>query len=189
MNTTLKNEKGITVVEIMVALAMTGLIITAIGSFMTVNMKGYNSTKSSVNLQYEAQLIMNMLIDTLMEVSDIKLIQDQENDEGSINLLEEVKGKLGKVVFIIPRKGSDGNKREYEVTLYREDGTQNLILKNEEISPEGEILTNRLKELTIESVDGKTLKTCKGIRINLVLENEEQEMTIRNEVKFRNGSK
>lgn len=63
------NNKGFTLVEVMTAVAIIGLVITAITGFMVVGSRTFASTSSEVNLQYESQLAFNQLQDLVIDTS------------------------------------------------------------------------------------------------------------------------
>lgn len=65
----MKNNKGFTLVELLVATAIIGIVITAITGFMVVGSRTFASTSSEVNLQYESQLAFNQLQDLIIDTS------------------------------------------------------------------------------------------------------------------------
>lgn len=65
----MKNNKGFTLVELLVATAIIGIVITAITGFMVVGSRTFASTSTEVNLQYESQLAFNQLQDLIIDTS------------------------------------------------------------------------------------------------------------------------
>lgn len=62
-----KNNKGFTLVEVLVAVGILGIALVAITGFMVVGAKTFTSTSSEVNLQYESQLAFNQLQDMIVD--------------------------------------------------------------------------------------------------------------------------
>ena len=62
-----KNNKGFTLVEVLVAVGILGIALVAITGFMVVGARTFASTSSEVNLQYESQLAFNQLQDMIVD--------------------------------------------------------------------------------------------------------------------------
>ena len=56
-----KNNRGFTLVELIVSTAILGIIAVAAGAFMVAGTRTYSSLNYTVRLQYEAQLAMAQL--------------------------------------------------------------------------------------------------------------------------------
>lgn len=61
------NNKGVSLIELIVALAIVGMITTAIISFMTLGMNSFNASKSEVTVQSESQTAMNQISDLVLD--------------------------------------------------------------------------------------------------------------------------
>lgn len=70
------NNKGFTLMELMVALAVSATVMTIIGSFVTQGSKFYSKTGNSVNLQNELQEVSNVVCDTLQEATYLEIQSD-----------------------------------------------------------------------------------------------------------------
>lgn len=68
-----RNNKGFSLVELLVALAVSATVITIVGSFITQGSKFYNKTGNSVNLQNELQEVSNIICDTLQEATYLEI--------------------------------------------------------------------------------------------------------------------
>ncbi|MCR4895223.1 MAG: prepilin-type N-terminal cleavage/methylation domain-containing protein [Lachnospiraceae bacterium] len=64
----LKN-KGFSLVEIIVAVAILGIATTAIGAFIMTAQRSYNNGSTETDLQYEAQLLSNEMQDLIIDVN------------------------------------------------------------------------------------------------------------------------
>jgi len=73
-----KNIKGLTIVEVMVAIIIAGIISAAIGSFLVVHIKSYEVAQDVIDIQYEAQVALNGMSEIIMESRGLYEIQDQD---------------------------------------------------------------------------------------------------------------
>lgn len=57
----IKDNQGITLVELIIGMAITSIVIGAIVMFMSAGSRGYQSAQSEISLQTETQTIMNQI--------------------------------------------------------------------------------------------------------------------------------
>ena len=67
------NNKGLSLIELVVALAISSLIITMLSALILNSMKSYNKQSLNADLQNESQVILNSLADSIMESTIIDL--------------------------------------------------------------------------------------------------------------------
>ncbi len=65
----MKNNKGLSLVELIVAFAIIAIAGTAVAGLITVGTRHFNSTGKDTGLQYEQQVVVNRLKDSLLEAS------------------------------------------------------------------------------------------------------------------------
>ncbi|MEA4946128.1 MAG: prepilin-type N-terminal cleavage/methylation domain-containing protein [Oscillospiraceae bacterium] len=63
------NDRGFTLVELIVSIALLGIIAVAAAGFLVTGTRTYTSVNYSVRLQYETQLAMNQIQDYVMNCS------------------------------------------------------------------------------------------------------------------------
>lgn len=63
------NNRGLTLVELICAVAILSLIGTTIGSILVVSAKSYDSGMTEVNLQQEAQMVVNQINDLIIDTT------------------------------------------------------------------------------------------------------------------------
>jgi len=63
------NQKGFTIVELLVAIAIASIVTVTVGGFMVVGARSFSSTSSEVNLQSESQLAFNQLQDLIIDTA------------------------------------------------------------------------------------------------------------------------
>lgn len=64
-----RNQKGFTIVELIIAVAIMSIIALAVGGFMVVGSKSYASANNDINVQQEAQLALNQMSDVLIDTT------------------------------------------------------------------------------------------------------------------------
>jgi prepilin-type N-terminal cleavage/methylation domain-containing protein len=82
---TLKDNYGFSVVEMLLAIVIAGLIMGAIGSFLMIHIKSFETTLDVIDVQYEGQLAFNTLGTIAMESQAIDYISDGTNDLTATN--------------------------------------------------------------------------------------------------------
>lgn len=65
------NNKGITVVELILVMAITVIVIGALVLFMITSTRSYHAAESEISLQTEAQVIMNQISDTVIQGNNV----------------------------------------------------------------------------------------------------------------------
>lgn len=64
------DNRGLSLIEIMVAVAVMAIAGIAIAGFMVTGARSYTTTSSEINLQYEAQIAMNQIGDFLIDATE-----------------------------------------------------------------------------------------------------------------------
>ena len=66
------DNKGFTLVELLISMAISVIVIASIAYFMSYSSKNYRSANDEVILQTESQTILNQLNDLIIEASNVK---------------------------------------------------------------------------------------------------------------------
>lgn len=96
------NNKGFTLIEVLVALAVSSVVITIVVAFISQGSRFYRTQSNTINLQNELQETSNVITDTLQEATYLSITSNSKNLEvytGSYKIVE------GKKLFI-NEKGS-----------------------------------------------------------------------------------
>lgn len=96
------NNKGFTLIEVLVALAVSSVVITIVIAFISQGSRFYKTQSNTINLQNELQETSNVITDTLQEATYLSITSYSKNLEvytGSYKIVE------GKKLFI-NEKGS-----------------------------------------------------------------------------------
>lgn len=67
-----KDNKGITLVELMVSISISVLVTASIAYLISYSSRNYKNASEEVSLQTEAQTIINQLSDLIMESNNVK---------------------------------------------------------------------------------------------------------------------
>lgn len=67
----LQSDKGFTLMEMLLCVLLSCIVISAIGNFMVAAIKQYNSVDREINLQIEAQTVVNQLGKMIKEADNV----------------------------------------------------------------------------------------------------------------------
>ncbi len=90
------NNKGFSLVEMLVALAVSGIVLATIIAFVSSGSRFYRKQSNSIDLQNELSDVSNIVSDTLMEATALEIIQ---SDTSLIIQTGEYEFQSGKYVF------------------------------------------------------------------------------------------
>lgn len=85
------NNKGFTLIEVLVALAVSSVVITIVIAFISQGSRFYKTQSNTINLQNELQETSNVITDTLQEATYLSITSDSKNLEvytGSYDIKE-----------------------------------------------------------------------------------------------------
>lgn len=88
------NNKGFTLTEVLVALAVSSVVITIVIAFISQGSRFYKTQSNTINLQNELQETSNVITDTLQEATYLSITSNSKNLEvytGSYEIKEEKK--------------------------------------------------------------------------------------------------
>lgn len=70
----MRDNRGLSLVELLVALAVGSIVITALGFLLIMGLRMYGRNAAHTEVQNEAQTTMNLIIDTIMESQGICIV-------------------------------------------------------------------------------------------------------------------
>ncbi len=73
----LGNNKGLTLVELVIAITMSTIVMGAAAMFLYQANRSYNAAESSIDVQMEAQIVMEQLSNWVLESNKIYVLEDQ----------------------------------------------------------------------------------------------------------------
>lgn len=118
------DNRGMTLMEMMVAATMSVIIIGAAGLFMQSALKGYQSAANAVDFQMESQVLMEQLGTWIMEGNRIAVSAYSDADGTERNVLTIYKIPTAPVAAEreVPGFSSAGNDTSKRVIWQHEDG-------------------------------------------------------------------
>lgn len=172
-------KKGFTMVELVIVIAIMGVVFTAISAFLINNLKTFNRAENQIDAQYNAQVAMNQIVDNIMESQCIVSIN---SNTGSY-----LGGVLDVSDIIFKIKDDEYIKYEY-------NGEKNELSRGKGTS-QGSIDTDLYAsnverfyvELIIDSGD-TAYKESKGIIIHIETLIKDSNIKLTNQVHFRNAT-
>lgn len=197
-----KKPKGYSVVELMVAIAIAGVIASAIGSYLVFHVRAFNETKEISDLQYEAQLVMNLMEKHMLESKGLEMVLNNSHIEVTRTnakilsphylggfAIKNHDDKIDDTVYYLFRFDDAHHKIEY--CRVPTKPTISYFTSDPAISIAGDDKTKW--RTLVEYVEAWELTTtessyieAKSVQFNIIFKNEESSQTITNNYYFRN---
>lgn len=195
----LRDQKGLTLVELLVAVAIAAIVAISVGAFMIVGARSFSSTSSEVNLQYESQLAFNQLQDLVIDTSlgvtykyepadgsaEVTVIADEQG--GSLLIPTDAKKKKlylfnSDVVYVViwDREESRLYYEEYETSI---DAHGKLIM--DESKPK-EQMARMADYITDFRIDLTRLEEKRIVRVDMGFAKENKEYAASYNITMRN---
>lgn len=177
----IRNDKGMTLLELIVSMAISIIVVLMIVSFISAAFRVFRKTNDQVNLQMEAQLAINQLVNLAMEakgISNQEVILADTDIRYKIDRIELTGYHDYAVIWRMDYK------KLYLVEMI--PPVNNLVDINfdtEEHFDQEYLMAEYVDNFTITSVDGDP--ALKEIVINMVLGNETYEVS--KEIILRNA--
>lgn len=179
MSKLLKDTKGLSLVELVVAIAVTAILSTSIGLFFIIFVKNYEGTKDNLDIQYEAQVSLNEMTRIAMESKGIS----------HVNTLEAsgVSGVITNPIMVAFESEDDGGNTIYHVfsynnnTVYYDDTTDASTYNQYEFA-------NNISNFIIEPSPYNTdnFSETNSIKIIFEIKKGDAKLDVNTVVKFRN---
>jgi prepilin-type N-terminal cleavage/methylation domain-containing protein len=195
-------NEGFTVIELILAIAIAGIIMGAVGSYLVFNLASFNDTKDIIDIQYEGQLAINQLTDIAREstgIIEIKNILDTSelNSDGKINNPSEL-------VFYHKKLNGLGNseltkyaiKYDFSISTMTCEITSNYNAStNLPASPtDSYVMAKQIASFQVEPTNMGSTSTvdfeyAKSLIMYFDMADGDATMSMHSEVKFRNYNK
>lgn len=187
-------RRGLSLIELVVALSLIAIILMIVAPFFISNYVTLDKTSNQIDFQREAKAIMNYFTDSAMEASNIESLTNVKNEVLSNNNYTEslkknsLKSKDGylKLTF-----NNSENKNEH-ITFILKDRSLYMKKKDSEEVKIGDLVSSiELTSLTEESTQGKeeinNFKNANAIKIEIVFDTKNNTpYKVSNILTFRN---
>lgn len=127
-----KNNKGVTLVELIIILSLIGIIITPIFSFLISNLKAFNREDIELELSYQAESVLNRIVNESIVFKRINDIKGNVS-QNKINATEISFVDYNNNVKIFKLINNSLKYNNVEIGKYIEDFYIELIPKNTDI--------------------------------------------------------
>lgn len=162
----MRQQKGFTLVELLVTLGLAGIIISTVMSFFIANIKNYKAINTSAELQYQSQYIINYMTNKFLEANNIISVNSNVDESG--------KKDISDITF----------KLESDVLKFQVDASDKIIFVDKN-SNSIELGNNVLSLCMTPIPDGK-FTDANGLEIELILKDGKQEYKANQTVFMRN---
>lgn len=163
------DNKGFTVIELIVAMAIISIITSAIYLYLITNLKCFNAGLDINNLQYNAEYATHELSDIIMPAHNITVAKYNTN-----NVLTNVINspvEITHMEFLY----TDGNTK----TLKHNKQNNQLLINNK-------VISNNVKEFKAYPVTLNSFSKCNLIKLVITFEDNNTTITINKKITLRN---
>lgn len=169
------NNKGYSLVELIITMAISAVVMTIVISFLATNSKNYQVAGDMVKLQMESQTVMNQLYDLVVESSWVELV---EIDADKKALLIYKQTDLD-IVYL------DKNERQL---YYIPDCTEADALNPAAIAytEEENLMADYIEDIQMDPTDGMTLLQKKQLSLRVEFRIGEDRFSVERNIKLRN---
>lgn len=183
----MKNQKGFTLIELIIVIAILSIVSISIVGFMIAGTKSYAASSSEVNLQKEAQIVMNQLEDLIIDTSKAVTYSYQADESDSEHLV--VKDSEIPTDAYAKHLCMYNGSVAYEVTWKRDDSNQ---LTYAEYTVVNGVKTNSPSQflladyVTTFAADLTDLEDNRVVQLNVDFEKAQRTYHASNNVTIRN---
>lgn len=138
----MKNNKGITLVELLVALSIGAILLTGLSTMLISSLTMTGKSNITIDLQREAQATINLISDSSMEATGLKIVENSSTGQTQIMYLGDFipyhdgsNDRLryeGKV--ILNAENTTDGWRELYVAEYRYPGTSEMSVAGADVA-------------------------------------------------------
>ncbi|MHB8131257.1 MAG: PilW family protein [Mobilitalea sp.] len=169
------NNKGFTLVDLIVSMAISGVVLTIIISFLVINAQSYSNAGDDINLQMESQTVMNQLYDIIIESNWTETVEVNSYVKALIiyNSIDI------DVVFL--------NKQKNQLYLVDQLSTADVSnLSSIPYTEEENLMASNVSEITIFPEEEEKIMNNKGVQLVINFQNNSLAYSVERNIEFRN---
>ena len=187
MQKLLKENRGVTLIELVMVLAIASVIFAAIGSFLITNVQYFNKASDQAEIQRQTQRLIKDFTDLVIESSKITAIANRSDI--NVNLGSQGMNDISTVVFGLP-DGAAYPSLVFEHTLSAEgEEKENQVAWEQAASTNDQSnAASYIKQFKLQPLPvGTSYANCKGVKVYIKAEKNRAALVIENHVYFRNA--
>lgn len=170
-----RNQSGFTLAELVIVLGLLGIVTPILMSFFILSFKDYRVINDKLELQFQAQYILNFMSNRILESKNIELARENTIS----HLKKSSEQNITKISF---RYGTNVNQcYNFEI----KNGKIRYGNARSDVSPTDE-LGLYIKKLTVTPITGKTIGDTDAISIKIILEKNQQTYAVEQYIYMRN---
>ncbi|MCF8018255.1 MAG: prepilin-type N-terminal cleavage/methylation domain-containing protein [Vallitaleaceae bacterium] len=179
------SDKGFTTIELILAIAIAGIIMGAVGTFLNFNLKGFNATKEIIDIQYEAQLAMNQITAIAKESKGIEDIFDQ----GGNSRIDSPDLLINPSKIIFHQEDPIEGTIEFEIDYDPITRVLTCTIIQPDGSSQSYPMASRIEAFSVAPTNDVDFEYTKSIQIFLDMTDGDANLSTQSQVKFRNFEK
>ncbi|MEG0387896.1 MAG: hypothetical protein RR582_06145 [Niameybacter sp.] len=177
-----KNAKGYTLLEVIGVTLITTMIIGSLTGFLVTMIKSYNLTETHVDLQYQAQSVLNNIVEEIKYAKGIGRVYAK----GSSSSVETSTQK--QTIEVIELKTLEEKYIYFKVhgnKLYYVESEDMLEISNLWEEHQEDLLATGIKQIEVTPLKDSFAKTD-SVQIVITLERGDVNLAVSNQVTMRN---
>lgn len=167
-------KKGITLIELIIAMAISAIVLSVISTFFLTNYKALNFVNKDLRLQSQGEKAINFMVDNIIDGYSVIEVVDHSGSDKTSESKDISIERLS-----IQRLEAGGEEYKFEL-----DGNMLNFYKGVEGKKE---ICNDVSTIIVTPLpSNKSFIDCKGIKIKIKLESDKIEKEFVNEIYMRN---
>lgn len=178
------DNRGLTLVELLVSIAIASIVSIAIFSFMIVGARSFQKTSADVNVQHESQLVLNQLQDLLVDTNvGVEYNKDESTSDATLTLYNYDSGNPDKHVYEVVYQAAEKKLFYNEYSpLASGEGASRIVSKGSTIYQQ-QLLGENIASFT---VDLSALEKKRVVRVDLEVERTQSKYKTSSNITLRN---
>lgn len=184
----MNNNRGYTLIELLIVLALSSIILTIVVSFFINNNNNYVMVMNDTDLQYEAQFITNFISDDLMEGSYVDGVRVYEGNNHVNKIDQSSVDKLYKLKVNKTYNGTDETTTATSI-YYVTNNQIHYTDKANQYVGDCPVLGEYIDSIKLTAIPlNSTFETAKGLKFEINFINGNRTFTTEQIVYFRNAN-
>ena len=177
-------NRGLTLVELLVAIAIASIVSTGVFSFMVVGARSFQKTSADVNVQHEAQLVLNQLQDLVVDTNvGVDYSKDESTKDATFTLYNYDSADPDKHVYEVVYQAADQKLFYNEYVPLASGEEASRIVSKGSVVCQQQLLGEHISDF---AVDLSALEKKRVVRIDLEVEKSNSKYKASSNITLRN---